>query len=280
MEPASGDDWRGSLAASVVQDPMFARNFANRLWKQMFGLPLADPVDGLDPARLDPLQPPPDPWTLQATHPALLERLAAELGKGDFHLRPFLRTLTQSSAYQLSSRVTGDWTEGSVPLFGRHYARRMEGEEVHDAIAKATGVMPSYSVTGWPGSVSWAMQLPEPVEPASNAAAANFMNNFLRGNRDTLDRSQAGSIQQELALMNDAFVIGRVKVKSPKLAAIAQMASNEDAVEELYLTFLSRLPSAAEKAAGAAVLLAGPRSTALEDLAWACINKVEFLYSY
>src|SRR5262245_2625916 len=85
-------------------------------------------------------RPPPDPWTFQATHPLLLEKLAAELEKGEFHLRPFLRTLVQSSAYQLSSRVSGVWTEGSVPLFARHYARRMEAEEVHDAIAKASGM--------------------------------------------------------------------------------------------------------------------------------------------
>jgi hypothetical protein len=97
------------------------------------------------------------------------------------------------------------------------------------------------------------------------------MNNFLRGNRDTLDRSQAGSIQQELALMNDAFVINRVKLKSPKLTAIAQMPPDR-AVEELFLTFLSRMPTAAERAVA--------QSASIEDIAWACINRVEFLYSY
>jgi uncharacterized protein DUF1549/uncharacterized protein DUF1553 len=282
MEPITGDDWRGTFAANLVQDSMFARNLANRLWKQMFGQPLADPVDGLDPARLDPTQPPPDPWTLQASHPALLEKLAGELAAGDFRLRGFLRTLAQSSAYQLGSRVSGDWNEGAVPLFARHYARRMEAEEVHDAIAKATGVPGSYAINGLPGRVQWAMQLPEPVEPAGDAGVNNFLNTFLRGNRDTLDRSQSGSIQQELALMNDNFVISRVKARSPGLAAIAQIASNEDAVEELYLTFLSRRPTGAEKAAGAAVLAqaGGARNAAIEDMAWACVNKVEFLYSY
>ena len=231
---------------------MFARNLANRLWKQMFGLALVDPVDALDPARLDPAQPPPDSWTFQATHPELLEKLAAELVEQDFHLRPFLRTLVQSSAYQLSSRVNGEWTEGSVPLFARHYARRLEGEEVHDAIAKATGVSRQLQrFTGWSDRVSWAMQLPEPVEPASDAAVNNFMNTFLRGNRDTLERSQSGSIQQQLALMNDKFVISRVKVaSSPKLSGHRADAKDADAVEELYLTFLSRRPTDAEKRRG------------------------------
>jgi hypothetical protein len=279
---APGDsDWRSAFAASMVRDPMFARNLANRIWKQLFGLPLADPIDGLDPARLDPANPPPEPWTLQASHPELLEKLAVELARQDFHLRPFLRTLVQSSAYQLSGRVTGEWTEAAVPLFGRHYARRLEGEEVHDAIAKATGVAGSYAISGWSDRVQWAVQLPEPIEPTSDNAANNFMNFFLRGNRDTLDRSQAGSIQQELALMNDNFVISRVKVRSPRLAAIAQIASDEEAVRQLYLAFLSRRPTDGEKSAALGVLAgASSRNAAIEDLAWACVNKVEFLYSY
>ena len=186
--------------------------------------------------------------------------------------------MVQSSAYQLSSRVTGEWSEPGVPLFARHYARRMEGEEVHDATLAATsGKTTRFRLTD---RVAWAVQLPEPIEPTSDAAANNFMNTFLRGNRDTLDRSQSGSIQQELALMNDNFVIGRIKVaKSPRLQEIAQMKDG-DAVEELYLRFLSRRPSNAEKAAGTAVLAGSESATALEDLAWACITKMEFSASY
>ena len=104
---------------------MFARNMANRVWKQMFGLGLVDPVDSLDPARLDPANPPADPWTLQATHPELLEKLSAEFGKQNFGLRAFLKTIAQSTAYQLSSRYDGEWKEDYVVLFARHYARRM-----------------------------------------------------------------------------------------------------------------------------------------------------------
>jgi len=191
---------------------MFARNLANRLWKQMFGLPLADPVDGLDPARLDPAQPPPEPWAFQASHPPTAGEPRGRAWRNRISTcGPSCAPWRSPRPTGSVSRVTGDWTEGTVPLFGRHYARRMEGEEVHDAIARATGVSGSYAIAGWSDRVSWAMQLPEPVEPAGDAAVNNFMNTFLRGNRDTLDRSQAGSIQQELALMNDNFVISRVK---------------------------------------------------------------------
>ncbi|MFN7920818.1 MAG: DUF1553 domain-containing protein [Bryobacteraceae bacterium] len=275
-------DWRAAFAGSMTRDPMFARNLANRVWKQMFGLALVDPVDSLDPARLDPANPPATPWELQASHPELLEKLAAELAKGDFKLRAFLRTLTQSTVYQLSARYDDGWKDEWLGLFARHIARRLEGEEVHDAIAKATGIGGDYSIQGWSERVAWAVQLPEPVEPASNASVNAFLNAFLRGDRDTQDRSQAGSIQQQLYLMNDSFVLDRVKMtRSPKLRALTEMQGNGELADELYLTFLSRKPTAAERTAAMAVLAkAADRGAAVEDLAWMCINRVEFLFSY
>ena len=279
--PASGN-WRSAFAENMVQDPMFARNAANRLWKQMFNLALVDPVDSLDPARLDPKKPPPSPWTLQATHPELLEKLAAELKRLDFKPRAFLRLLAQSSAYQLSSRFGGEWNPEHVGLFNRRLARRMEAEEVHDAIAKATGIPGDYAVQGWGDRAAWAMQLPEPLEPVSAPGVVGFLNAFLRGDRDAQERSQAGSIQQQLYLMNDAVAADRLRAdRSPRLQAIAAMASNVEALDELFLTFLSRLPTERERAVAEPYFArAASRAAAVEDLAWMCVNKVEFLFSY
>jgi hypothetical protein len=281
--PADGN-WRAAFADNMVKDPMFARNLANRIWKHFFNLGLVDPVDTLDPARLDPANPPPEPWTLQATHPALLERLAGFLGDSWFNLREFCRLVAQSSAYQLSSRYEGPWTLEYVPLFARHYPRRLEGEEVHDAITKATGVPGNYMITGWTEPARWAVQLPEPVEPRSNGAVAAFMNAFLRGNRDTQVRSQAASILQQLNVMNDPFVLNRIRLNSsPILQAIARMPDDQLA-DELFLTFLSRKPSADERALAVAYVRGAgsgaARNTAVEDLAWVAVNKLEFLFSY
>jgi hypothetical protein len=252
--PRDGN-WRAAFADFMVQDPMFARNLANRIWKHFFGLGLVEPVDLMDPARLDPSKPPPVPWTLQASHPALLEKLAQALAGSWYNLREFCRLLAQSSAYQLSSRFDGTWKPDYAALLARHQPRRLEGEEVHDAIARATGVPGNYAVQGWAELAPWALQLPEPVEPRGNGAAAAFMNAFLRGNRDTQPRSQSGSILQQLSIMNDAFVLNRVRVSaSPALQALARIGSNDDLVEELFLTFLSRKPTAEERARAASEL--------------------------
>ncbi len=277
--------WRTSFAENMATDPMLARNLANRIWKQLFNMGLVEPVDTLDPGRLDPANPPPSPWTLQATHPELLEMLAKLLAQQNFSLRAFVRELVRSSAYQLSTRYDGEWKIEYVPLFARHYPRRLDGEEVHDAIAAATGVMPAYTVQGFGDKYAWAMQLPDTAEPRSNSSAAAFLNVFLRGNRDTQKRSQAGSILQELYLMNDTFVLNRVRVSaSPVLALIAKLPSDQAAVTELHYTFLGRAPSPPELRTSldhlAKAKTAAMRNAAIEDLAWVLVNKVDFLFSY
>ena len=282
--PSDGN-WRSAFAQFVVNDPMFARNMANRIWKAMFNLALADPVDQLDPARLDPNNQPPDPWTFQATHPALLEKLAKYLADSNWDMRGLLRIMAQSSAYQLSSRYDGDWSIQYVPLFARHYPRRLDAEEIHDAISVSTGVFNKYTVQGFSDPMEWAMQLPDTSEPRSNGAVATFLNSFLRGNRDTTQRSQASSILQQLNLMNDNFVVSRTRVAaSPTLLAISKITDNAAAVDQVFLTFLSRLPSDYERAHSLSYLRsatnATARNAAIEDLAWVCINKLDFLFSY
>jgi hypothetical protein len=296
--PRTGN-WRAAFAEKLVDDPMFGRNFANRLWKAFFNLGLVDPVDSLDPDRLDPSDPPPAPWTMQATHPELLEQLSRFFKDNNTDMRALIRLLVQSSAYQLSSEYSGPWKLEYVTLFARHYPRRLMAEEIHDAIVKATGVLPQYT---WPlvnnqtmprgnvlpqsAPVNWAMQLPDVNEPRANTGnARDFMALFQRGNRDTSLRNQSGSVLQQLSIMNDQLVTARIKVaSSPTMMAISKIADNGRAVDELFLTFLSRIPTGQERQTAVNYLAkarnAAERNTFLEDLAWVCINKVEFLFSY
>jgi hypothetical protein len=282
--PASGQNWRDAFAQQLMKDPMFARNFANRMFKAFFNLGLVDPVDTMDPARLDPKNPPAAPWTLQAAIPQLLDQLATQALYSNFNFKDYMRILVQSTSYQMSSRYDGTWNINDIPLFARHYPRRIQAEEVHDAIAKATGVLGNYNVNGSTAPlIQWAMQLPDPL--ANAGSGTNLLNSFLRGNRDTVQRSSDASILQRLTTMNDSFVTSRTKVAaSPELLAVSKMTDNNAIIEELFLTFISREPSTSEKASAIAYLTAATttaaKNSAIEDLAWALVNKIEFLYSY
>jgi hypothetical protein len=262
---------------------MFATNFANRFWRELMGMGLVEPYDMLDPDRLDPDNPPDDPWTLQATHPVLLKKLAQYFADSDFNVKGLLRLIVRSNAYQMSSRYDGEWTLDMVSSFARHYPRRLWAEEVHDIIATGSGQFNNYTPIRLP-AVKFAMQLPEPAEPNNDGSTANFLNTFLRGNRDSQPRSASLSILQRLAVMNDPFVVNRVKAAAPNLAVIFKIADNTQVIEEIYLTFLGRKPSPAEQQVALDLLStaanATDRGAYLEDLVWACINKADFLFSY
>ncbi len=107
----------------------------------------------------------------------------------------------------------------------------MDAEEIHDAIAKATGVLGNYNVNGASAPlIQWAMQLPDPLAPAGGGT--NLLNAFLRGNRDTQARSTDASILERLTIMNDNFVISRVKMAaSPELTAVGKMTDNTALIE-------------------------------------------------
>ncbi|MBY0507354.1 MAG: DUF1549 and DUF1553 domain-containing protein [Bryobacteraceae bacterium] len=276
--PPDGN-WRAFFGSKIYQDPMFAYNFANRFWREFFGMGLVEPFDMLDPERLDPANPPPAPWKLQATHPVLFQKLAEEFRASDFDMRYMMRFLLRSNAYQMSSRYDGNWTLDLVPLFARHYPRRLWSEEIHDVLSIGSGLYNNYTLTRLP-AVRLAMQFPDTDEPRGDGNTASFLNSFLRGNRDSRQRSADLSILQRMAIMNDNFVSNRTRATAPNLATIFKITDNAQAVEELFLTFLGRRPDEKEARTAIASLASGDRNTALEDLAWACVNKAEFLFSY
>jgi len=64
---------------------------------------------------------------------------------------------------------------------------------------------------------------------------------------------------------------------------VRTIGSDVALVEEMYLTFFSRLPSPDEKNIGVEFLASRPsdkRRQAAEDLAWAMLNSTEFLFNH
>jgi len=289
--PGTGEGYRAALARLVTADPLFAEAAVNRLWKELFTLGLVEPVEALDPARLDPANPPPGSWTLQPTHPALLKKLGAEFAAHGYDLRYLLGLLAKSQAYQLSSFYAGSWSDQGTRLFARHFPRRLRAEELFDALTKATNMPASMTVSGYTSPVAWAAELPDVSEPtggATNGAIRSFLNNFLRGDRDTDERSSQFSILQAFSLLNDsAVVLPRISSIPPTSAVaklIAKNAAPSEIVDTLYLGTLSRPPASEERGAAVALFSNLPpgrtKTTVAEDLQFALLNKVDFLFNY
>ncbi len=296
--PRPGEDYRVALARSITGDVQFARATVNYLWAYFFGRGMVDPPNTFDPARLDPDNPPPDPWTLQPSNARLLNALAQHFIDSNFNLKALMREIVNSDTYQLSSRYPGQWNAAWEPYFARKYVRRLWGEEILDGVAQSSGSFPcatvtsgtcsapGYTVTGWTelnmGRPLYAMQFPDVINMDGTSNA--FLDSFLRGNRDDQPRRSDGSILQALNLMNAGLIEGKLAltgaVASPLLAASKDL-NNTDAVNKLFLAILSRYPSASEMSTAVASLSTGTaRNSAMQDLAWSLYNKVDFVFNY
>ncbi len=304
---AAGENRRQALSRMVVTDKQFARASVNYLWEEMMVEALVSPSNTFDPARLDPNAQMPDGWALQPANPQLLDALADEFRNNGYDIRYLIGLIAKSSAYQLSSKYPGTWRLDYVPYYARKYVRRLEAEEIHDAIVKATNQPPlstyrdaagaNQTIAGYPitdqngqfvRKVDWAMQLPD-----TTGGNGGFLNVFLRGNRDSNMRSDDPSILQALTMMNNGFVTGRIhqgnQVSVPNQPAIPSTVrrlladtslSNEQIVTQLYLNTLSRNPSDAEKAKLLPYFASMGKTAATESIQWVLLNKVDFTFNY
>ena len=277
--PKAGETRRQAYARVLTAHPQFARATVNYVWKEIFGIGIVEPADSFDLLRQDPATLA-NGQTLQPTHPQLLTKLAASFIASNYDLRALIRTIVTSNAYQLSSRYTaGQWSEAYAPYYARHYPRRLMSEEVLDAIFRATGVGGTLSVTNV-GSVPKAMMLPDPTE---GGAFRTFLNGFGRGNRDDDARSDDSSIVQALSLLNDRVVTDRTKSAAvgSKVGTLLKATPNDPGAiaDGLYLNTVGRYPSASERTAAIDYLKSGNLTQKTEDLQFALLNKLEFLFN-
>lgn len=300
--PANGEDYRTALARFVTSDFQFARAAVNYQWAQFFGVGIVDPPDQFDPLRLDPNNPPPAPWTLQPTNAALLNALAQNFINTGYDIKSLQRLIVNSNTYQLASEYNGTWDPSYEQYFARKFVRRMWSEELHDSVITAINTFPSYTVNGFTnastvygvtspgfGKITYAMQAPDVVNmPDNGGAVSQFLDTFLRGNRDDQPRKQEGSILQTLGLMNDNFIESRIQATGTGATAsfiqgLLNNYSDSALINTLYMDVLSRQPTPAEMTLCLAQLEAGGtanRKNNAVDILWTLFNKVDFVFNY
>jgi len=100
-------------------NPRFAMTIANRLWKQVFGVGIKEPVTDLD-----------DPSA--ASNPLLLQHLGNEMVRLKFDIRAFMRLLCNTQTYQREA-VTRELALGEPYYFPGPILRRMTAEQAWDS---------------------------------------------------------------------------------------------------------------------------------------------------
>lgn len=279
---AMGEPPRAAYARLLTSHPQFARATVNLFWAELMGRGIVDPPFEFDLARQDPANPPPAPWTIQPTHPELLEALAADFRDNGHDLRRLIRLIATSEAYQRSGRAPKGWLPLHDELYTRRLTRRLSAEQTWDAITQLTGVAPAIKVTFADKTAANVMQTrsPQDVEKADRPLA-RILQAFGQCDRYAVQATRKPTMVQAATLMNEKTVRERIKlVKGSRLESLLRaepQKPNAEIVDQLYLAALSRLPSDQERALGVEALREY-REQGAEDLIWVLINRLDFLF--
>jgi hypothetical protein len=284
--PKPGELPRAEFARMLTSDPQFARAAVNMFWAKLMGVGIVDPFDEFDLARQDPKNLPAG-WDLQPSHPELLNKLADHFRKNNHSIQGLFKLICNSSAYQLSARFPGEWNENYTRYYARKFARMLTAEELHDAIATATERPGKFvirsrredgSAEGASASVPMAMQV---AMPNPTGDLKSFMQAFGESNRGAPPKAPAPSPLQPIMLMRSPVVNDRVlAAKDSRVQRLLDSyKENDRVVEELFVATLSREPSADEKAVALSAMSSN-RVEGAQNVQWALLNLVEFLYNF
>lgn len=280
--PQSGERDREAYARMITSHPQFARATVNLIWAELMGQGIVDPPLDFDLDRQDPNNPPPAPWTIQPSHPELLDALAADFREHGYNLRRLIRLIVSSRAYQLSSNYPGKWKDSYESYFARRIVRRLSAEQTWDAVSQVTGNFPTFKVAYADKKVRYISQThsPQDVE-RSLPPLYKVLQAFGQCDRYTTEANRRPGMIQSALLLNDKALRERVKTQpGSRLEALLRGDApkpSEEVVDELFWASLSRPPSREERKIGLE-LIAEHREAGAEDLTWALINRLDFLF--
>jgi hypothetical protein len=261
--PAAGSPRQNrlDLANWIVSrdNPLTARTFVNRLWKQFFGTGLSSIVDDLGTQGEYP------------SHPELLDWLAVDFMDRGWDVKAIVRTIVMSATYRQSSTYRPDLSEidPGNRLLARQSPRRLEAEFVRDNALFASGLIdldvggPSvhpYQPEGYYASLQFPDRdyLPDSDELQYRRGVymhwqRTFLHpmlaNFDAPSREecTASRIVSSTPQQALTLLNDpTFVEAARALAEQSIAAHANQGFAER-LDEAFRRLLARPPSGSER---------------------------------
>ncbi|APW63267.1 DUF1549 domain-containing protein [Paludisphaera borealis] len=243
----------------TVGNRQFTRNMANRVWYNLMGRGIVDPVDDFRDSN------PP-------SNPELLDALSDQLEAGGMRLRPLAGLIMKSSVYQLGATPNSSNADDAAN-FSKTVVRLLPAEVLIDAISQALDVPGDYR--GGPPGLR-AVQLPGVARDVA------FLETFGKPERlltCECERSEATTLAQAFQMINGESVRRQLEDRDNRIGKLtARKAADDQILDELYLAALCREPSAAERSRAIEHLhRSGDRRAAWEDLAWALLNSKEFL---
>lgn len=272
-------DRRDHLAnwLTAPDNPYFAKAIANRVWANLFGIGLVNPIDDLRVSN-------------PASNQPLLDALAQHVIDHDFDLKACMRTMLQSETYQRTSQPLPE-NEVDQQFFSRYLPRRLTAEVLLDAIAQVSEVPTEFTQIGFDGAdFQNTTDYPlgtRAIQLADSAVVSNFLKTFGRNERDITcecERSNTPSIVQVLHINNGVTINDRLASEGSCVAkAMEEQVDAEQVVNEAFMKALCRLPTQAESAPLTSLLSEASESDrrdVVEDLYWSVLSSREFLFNH
>ncbi len=265
----SFDNRLEEVADWITSHPRFAKVQANRIWSNLVGQPLVDPID--DVRETNP-----------ASNPELLQFLSKELIESGFDQKHLIRLITNSITYQLSSDPGLVLNIGTDLTFARAKVMRYPAEVIIDAAHKSMSIegefsdsfKSKYAIT-MPGVDSVHLS----KNPHENDKFLKIFGKPARLTNSDAERSNETTLAQVFELTAGKTLNTILSHQENKIGQLLKNGKDDlEIIDELYWSILTRPPVDEEWSAFLSYLnLSSNRRSALEDVAWSLLNAKEFL---
>ncbi len=247
----------------------FAATQANRIWFQLFGQGIVDPIDDFRA-------------TNPPANPELLQVLTDEFIRGGLQVKPLMRLILNSRTWQLASE-TSDSNRDDQLLFSHATPRRLTAEQLLDAFSQVletpvrfSGLPPGPLAVQISGVRTGGHRYSRPE------AGDRFLALFGKPGRlltCECERSAETTLAQTMELVGGEVLAGLLKQPGNLIDnTLNSPDSDSNFLDHLWWTALARAPSSAEQTEMLEYLQQAPsRRQALEDITWAVLNSHEFL---
>ena len=248
---------------SDADNSLFARNVVNRVWKQLMGRGLVEPIDDMR-------------VTNPPTHPELLDELSQYFIENGFRLKPLIREICLSETWFRGSSVGVDSVD--TLFWSSRPPARLSPEVLLDCLGDVTGV--PEEIPGQSDASVRIIHLARLSAPMPSLEALGRCPE--KGSCAGGDVVSTDSLPLALHLINGALLNRRLTPESPLIKPLIAVSDDHSKViEELYLRVLSRPAQPAEldvwiKELDAALSADRMESTII-DIAWALLTSDEFL---
>ncbi|MBS0262930.1 MAG: DUF1549 domain-containing protein [Planctomycetes bacterium] len=262
-------DWLAS-----AQNTLFVETLANRIWFQLIGQGIVDPIDDFRA-------------TNPPSNPELLKALSAELVSQQFRLKPVIRTIMNSQVYQSSALANAGNREDEAQ-FSHAQVQMLTAELRADAWARIAGVPLKFA--GYPAGTRAVELAGVPAardrdRELRSTLADEFLQEFGKPPRlqaCECERSHEATLSQTLRSVNGPFILELIRRPDNRLGQmLAASRSSAEIIDELFWVSLSRGPTPEERQAALTHVNSqtDPRP-GLEDVMWALMNAREFLFRW